>query len=147
MEIIEQIGAALAPLEDEIAAGSRWPRWSPAPTVGIMSEDELRARWRRDARLLQLIGHRFARIPLPTVTVGLPGELAEQAAAAWDRDDVGPATPEDAAARLERTRAATLALIGAAVRERGRKEGDDVVVELGADLITHAVDAAEDDAG
>jgi hypothetical protein len=69
--------------------------------------------------------------------------LAERAAAAWDRDEVGPLGPEDAGARLARNRAATLALIGAAVRERGRREGDDVVVELGAELIAQALDAAE----
>ena len=46
-----------------------------------------------------------------------------------------------------RNRAATLAARRRGVRDRGRGEGDDVVVELGADLITHAVDAAEDDAG
>jgi hypothetical protein len=111
---------------------------------GRMSEEELREQWRRDARLLRLIGHRFENLQLPTVTVRLPCELAEQAAGAWDRDDVGPLRPEDAGARLVRNRAATLALIGAAVREHGRRDGGDVVVELGAELITHAVDAAED---
>lgn len=113
---------------------------------GRMSEEELREQWRRDARLLRLVGHQFEHLQLPAVTVRLPSELAEQAAAAWDRDDVGPLGPEDAAARLVRNRAATLALIGAAVREHGRREGGDVVVELGADLITQAVDAAEDGA-
>jgi hypothetical protein len=33
---------------------------------------------------------------------------------------------------------------GAAVRERGRREGDAVVVELGAELIALAVDAGDD---
>jgi hypothetical protein len=44
----------------------------------------------------------------------------------------------------ERWRQGTLALIGAAVRERGRRDGDEVVVELGAELIALAVDAGDD---
>ena len=108
-----------------------------------MTGGGLREQWRRDALLLGAIGHRFEDVALPTVTVRLPFELAERAAAAWDRDDVGPLAPEDAAARLARNRAATLALIGAAIRERGRQAGDDVVVELGAELIAPALDAAE----
>jgi hypothetical protein len=109
-----------------------------------MSDEELRERWHRDALLLGVIGRALEPVPLPTVTVRLPGELAERAAAAWDRDDVGGLGPEDAAARLQRHRAAALALIGAAVGERGRRDGDEVVVELGAELIVQAVDAAED---
>jgi hypothetical protein len=101
--------------------------------------------WRRDALLLGVIGHQLEHTSLPTVVVRLPYVLAAQAEAAWDRDDVGGSPgPEDPAARLRRHRAGALALIGAAVRERGRREGDDVVVELGADLIFQAVDAAED---
>ena len=108
-----------------------------------MTEEGLREQWRRDAVLLRTIGHRFERLALPTATVRLPSGLAERAAAAWDRDDIGPLGREDAAARLVRDRAATLALIGAAVRRCGRREGDDVVVELGAELIAQALDAAE----
>lgn len=108
-----------------------------------MTEGGLREQWRRDALVLGAIGHRFEDVALPSVTVRLPIELAEHAAAAWDRDDVGPLGPEDAAARLVRNRAATLALIGAAVRERGRQEGDGVVVDLGVELIAQALDAAE----
>jgi hypothetical protein len=110
-----------------------------------MSEGELRERWRLDAILLGEIGQRLTDVSLPEVTVRLPSVLAERAAAAWDRDDSGdPLGPENAIARLRRNRAATLALVGAAVRDRGRREGDEVVVELGADLITQAVDAADD---
>jgi hypothetical protein len=109
-----------------------------------MSEEELRERWRADALLLGEIGHQLEHVSLPTVMVRLPSALADGAAAAWDRDDDGPLGTEDAAARLQRLRAGTLALIGLAVRERGRREGDDVVVELGADLIALSVDAADD---
>ncbi len=110
-----------------------------------MSEEELREQWRRDALLLGAIGHRLAQVELPTVTIRLPHELAEPAAAAGNRDDgAGPLGPEDAAARLARHRAGTLALIGAAVRERGRREGDEVGVELGAELIALALDAGDD---
>jgi hypothetical protein len=110
-----------------------------------MSAEELREQWHRDALLLGAIGHRLAHVSLPEVIVRLPYALAAQAAEAWDRDDGdGPLGPEDAAARLRRHRSGTLALIGAAVRERGRREGDDVVVELGAELIALAVDASDD---
>jgi hypothetical protein len=110
-----------------------------------MSEEQLRGQWREDALLLGVIGHRLEQVELPEVTVRLPSVLAERAAAASDRDDgEGPLGPEDAAARLTRHRAGTLALIGAAVRERGRREGDEVVVELGAELIALAVDAGHD---
>jgi hypothetical protein len=110
-----------------------------------MPEGELRERWRLDALLLGEIGQRLTDVSLPQVTVRLPSAPADRAAAAWDRDDSGdPLGPENAVARLRRDRAVTLALIGAAIRERGRREGDEVVVELGADLITQAVDAAED---
>ena len=112
---------------------------------GLMSEEELRAQWRRDELLLGAIGHQLGHVSLPEVTVRLPSALAAQAVAAWDRDDGdGPLGPEDADARLRRHRAGTLALIGVAVRERGRREGDSVVVELGAELIALAVDAADD---
>jgi hypothetical protein len=106
-----------------------------------MIEGGLREQWRRDALLLGVLGHRFEDTWLPTVKVRLPLELAE---AAWHRDDVGPLAPEDAAARPVRNRAATLALIGAAVGKRGRQAGDDVVVDLGAELIAQALNAAED---
>ena len=110
-----------------------------------VSEGELRERRRLDALLLAEIGQRLTDVSLPGVVVRLPSALADRAAAAWDRDDGGgPLGPENAADRLRRDRAATLALIGAAVRDRGRREGDEVVVELGADLITQAVDAADD---
>ncbi len=115
------------------------------PYRDLMSEEELREQWRQDELVLGAIGHRFERVLLPTVTVRLPRELAERAAEAWDRDDGGGELgPEDATARQRRHRAGTLALIGAAVRERGRRDGDEVVVELGAELIALAVDAGDD---
>jgi hypothetical protein len=110
-----------------------------------MSEEELREQWRQDELALGAIGHRFEKVLLPTVTVRLPRDLAERAAEAWDREDGGGELgPEDAAARPRRYQAGTLALIGAAVRERGRRDGDEVVVELGAELIALAVDAGDD---
>ncbi len=116
-----------------------------ARTVIRMSESELRDRWRRDAQLLGDLGRALEQVRLPTVAVRLPAELAERAAAAWDREDGGGELgPEDAAARLQRHRAGSLALIGAAVREHGRRDGGDVVVELGAELVAHAQDAADD---
>lgn len=46
--------------------------------------------------------------------------------------------------RVQRQRAATLALIGLAVSDQGRVEGNDVVVGLHPVFIGVAVDAADD---
>jgi hypothetical protein len=93
--------------------------------------------------MLGLVGHALDRVELPAVEVRLPRDLADAAAAAWDRDDLGeiPETPEQ---RVTRHRAGSLALIGLAVKERGRLEGDEVVVPLNAGLIAMAVDASDD---
>jgi hypothetical protein len=62
-----------------------------------------------------------------------------------ERDDGGDTlAPEDADARVQRYRAGTLALIGVAVLERGRPDGDGVLVELGVELVALARDAADD---
>ncbi len=46
--------------------------------------------------------------------------------------------------RVQRLRAGTLALIGLSIVERGRREGDEVVVDLGWGLIGAAVEAGDD---
>jgi hypothetical protein len=97
----------------------------------------------QEARGLGEIGRRLERLPLPDVEVRLPRVLAEAAARAWGREDLDDVneTPEQ---RRARHRAGTLALIGLAIKERGRWDGDEVVVPLNAGLVALAVDAADD---
>jgi hypothetical protein len=98
----------------------------------------------RDAAVLGEIG----RILFPQDTqlsVRLPKDIADQALAAWRRDEPGAArmvdeTPEQ---RLIRTRAAYLALIGLCVENTGQPSGDEVICELDALYIGGALEAAE----
>jgi len=76
------------------------------------------------------------------VSFRLPQALADAAVRAWERDDLDD-VPETPAQRLARHRAATLALIGVAIKERGVRDGDEIVVPLDAGLIALAMDAAE----
>jgi hypothetical protein len=46
--------------------------------------------------------------------------------------------------RVQRQRAGTLGLIGLSIKELGRVEGDEVIVDLSPDLIGVALDAADD---
>jgi hypothetical protein len=77
------------------------------------------------------------------VEVRLPSRLAQVAVDAWNRDDGAgriEETPEQAAVRR---RAAALALIGLSIKERGRLDGEDVVVPLDPLLIAAAIDSVE----
>jgi hypothetical protein len=79
------------------------------------------------------------------VEVRLPRRLAEQAVAAWERDDgEGPLDPETHEQAAQRHRAATLSLIGLTITECGRWRDDEVLVELDPVFIGLAVDAADD---
>ncbi|OXM67547.1 MULTISPECIES: hypothetical protein [Amycolatopsis] len=85
------------------------------------------SRYREDAEVLAAIG---TAIGEHRITVRLPRALAEAAVAAWQRDEtepVGAETPEQWALR---DLAAELALIGLAVTERGRADGEFVTVDL-----------------
>lgn len=74
----------------------------------------------------------------------LPQTLADLALAAWEREDADVTAKETCEQRLIRHRAASRALIGLAVRERGRREGDEIIVELSPDLVGAALTAADD---
>jgi hypothetical protein len=110
---------------------------------GVSDTDRQRL-YREEARLLGEIGAVLARADLPLVTVRLPASLAQAALAAWHRDDDNELDPESYEQRVVRHRAGALALIGLAVEERGRIEGDEVVVDLYPDVIGSAVEAADD---
>jgi len=109
-----------------------------------MEESRQQATYRQDAQVLGELGRVLARTELPAIEVRIPTQLSDQAAASWEREDAEEVEPETAEQRLQRHRAGILALIGLAIRERGRREGDEVVVELDPVILGFAVDAADD---
>jgi hypothetical protein len=110
-----------------------------------MSETRLQARYREDARALIEIGRVLVQTKLPTVEVRIPAQLADQAVAAWEReDDERPAESETHEQKRQRHRAGTLALIGLSIAERGKRDGDAVVVDLDPVILGLAVGTADD---
>lgn len=112
--------------------------------AGILMNRDAQEYRASEARALADIGTLLAEVHLPDVEVRLPGNLAEAAIAAWDRDDLDSASVETVDQRLERHRAGSLALIGLAINERGRWEQNGVIVPLNAGLIATAINAAEE---
>jgi len=107
--------------------------------------DEDHARWTIDGDVLAQIGRTLEAQTLE-VEVRMPRELADAAVAAWQRDDSETKPKEESAEQLSsRLRAASLALIGCSVEERGWLDGDDVVVQLHAWFIGDALSAADQD--
>lgn len=120
----------------------RAPERFTSQDVGV-STDDARARWESDESLLAHIGAYL--FPQATeVEVRVARDLADKAVAAWQRDDDGVPPDETCEERIVRTRAAALALIGCALEERGRADGDEVVVKLDAWFIGDALHAADD---
>ena len=98
-----------------------------------------------DSQILAEIGRCFARAAPPKIEVRLPGSLARQAVAAWERDDKDSAQlPESEHERILRHHAGTLALIGLAITQAGRWDGDQMVVKLDPAFIGMAITAADD---
>ncbi|QLY27797.1 hypothetical protein [Nocardia huaxiensis] len=106
-----------------------------------MTEQGQYARYREDSTVLAAIGDSIAP-EVRLVCVRLPVALAEAAVAAWNRDETGELGAESPEQYALRDRAAELALIGLAVSERGRREGDVVVVELPVESVAAAIQAA-----
>lgn len=111
-----------------------------------MADSRWQTLYREDAALLGQIGQLLVRAKLPRIEVRLPRDFAEAAVAAWEREgDIGGEQIEESCQqRLERGRAAALSLIGLSITERGRWDGDDVLVPLDPVFIGNAVDAADD---
>lgn len=106
------------------------------------------ADWERDADVLARIGSHLIAQPTE-VEVRVPVDLADKAIAAWQRsedDDQEEVDGDevDADVDVARDRAATLALIGAAIDDNGRVDGDEYVVRLDAWFIGDAFGAASD---
>jgi hypothetical protein len=106
-----------------------------------VTESPAQLHYRQDANVAAEIGRALAG-QLPSTTVRIPVELADQAVRAWHRDDQETA-PETDEQRIMRGFAAALALIGLAVEERGQRDGTDVTVTLAADQIAACVFAAD----
>jgi hypothetical protein len=109
--------------------------------VTLVTDSSTQSRYRQDTNVAAAIGRAVAG-QLPSTTVRIPVELADQAVRAWHRDEqeVAPETDEH---RIMRGFAAALALIGLAVEERGERDGTDVTVTLAADQIAACVFAAD----
>ncbi|GAB2883093.1 hypothetical protein [Streptomyces mayteni] len=110
-----------------------------------MVNQERYARYAAEATVLAAIGERLDT-QLGRVVVRLPRALAEAAAAAWERDDPpepGEPAPETHEQYAVRGEAAELALIGLAIVDRGRWEGDEVVVDLDIESAGAAIRASQ----
>jgi hypothetical protein len=92
-----------------------------------------------EAETLAELGAVFRAANLPGTEMRVPRELAERAVRAWERDDVDELHPETAEEREIRHRAGMLALIGLTITERGRVDGDDVVVTLPVEFVGGAI--------
>ncbi|CAL9284541.1 hypothetical protein ABZ568_11445 [Streptomyces olindensis] len=91
--------------------------------------DEQYVRYRDDMKVLAAIGACVDR-QAGRVVVRVPREPAEAAVAAWERTEEGAPGAETPEQYALRDGAAELALIGLAISERGRWEGEEVVVDL-----------------
>jgi hypothetical protein len=118
-EILAEIGrTARSSGEARLAADGRFARW-----------------WQRWFRSRQ------------GVEVRLPESLARAAVDALQQEDEVAPESETPKQREARLRAWTLALIGSIVSERGRTEGNEVVVLLTDDVVDAAIAAADEPLG
>ena len=111
-----------------------------------MTETEDQRLRRKEAALLGEIGAVLLRIDLGEIEVRLPRDLAQSAVEAWKRGEgEGPLGPETFEMYIMRSRAAELAWIGSVIEDRGRWDGDEVVVPLDPHVIGAATEAAPPD--
>jgi hypothetical protein len=112
-----------------------------------MSADEIAemyGQYEREAEILGKVGAALFSQPT-TLTLRLPGDLAEQALAAWLRDDPGDLPDRESMRQtITRRRAGMLALIGLAVEQTGRAEDNDIACDLDAWEVGAAFEAADD---
>jgi len=101
-------------------------------------------RYAEDSVVLAQLGDEFAAAGR-RVTIRVPTHLAKQALAAWSRDETEAAPASESVEQyLLRHRAATLALIGQAIEDTGRPDGEAVIVELDVVLVGSALDTADE---
>ncbi|MEU1787745.1 hypothetical protein ABZ553_18040 [Streptomyces sparsogenes] len=97
-----------------------------------MADQERYVRYREDSKVLAAIGKQVAA-QAGRITVRLPRAVAEAAVEAWGRDELDSPGEETHEQYALRDQAAELALIGLAISERGRWEGDELVIDLDID--------------
>lgn len=118
-----------------------------SPRISLEPESETISqplgRYRSDDLVLAEIGREFHR-QATAVRVYIPTKLPDDAVAAWERDETEDIPHETPAERQVRYRAGALALIGLAIQERGRIDGDVVLVEVDSRQIGDALNAADD---
>lgn len=117
------------------------PRISLDPESETVSEPL--GRYRSDDLVLAEIGREIHR-QATAAQVCIPRKLADDAVAAWERDETEDIPHETPAERQVRQRAGALALVGLAIQERGRIDGDVVLVEVDSWQIGDALNAADD---
>jgi hypothetical protein len=92
-------------------------------------DQEQYVRYQEDSKVLAAIGeHVDAQVG--RITVRLPRAVAEAAVGAWERDEGGGLGKETREQYALRDQAAELALIGLAISQRGRWEGEELVIDL-----------------
>ncbi|MFE6492334.1 hypothetical protein [Streptomyces sp. NPDC057748] len=106
-----------------------------------MVDDEQYARYREDSKVLAAIG-KHVDAQVGRVTVRLPRAVAEAAVDAWERDESGDLGEETHEQYALRDQAGDLALIGLVISERGRWEGEEVVIDLDVVSVGAAVRAS-----
>ncbi|MFC9856971.1 MULTISPECIES: hypothetical protein [unclassified Streptomyces] len=94
-----------------------------------MADEEAYVRYRADSKVLAAIGKQVDA-QAGRVTVRLPRAVAEAAVDAWERDESGDLGEETSEQSALRDQAGDLALIGLVISERGRREGEEVVIDL-----------------
>ncbi|MET9617166.1 hypothetical protein [Kitasatospora indigofera] len=94
-----------------------------------MKDQEQYVRYQEDSKVLAAIGV-CVDAQVGRVTVRLPRALAEAAVAAWDRDELGGIGGETHEQYALRDRAAELALIGLAISQGGRRDDEELVIDL-----------------
>ncbi len=105
-------------------------------------EDSDRA---EEAHLLADVG-KAVRAQITDIEVHMSEELARRCVAAWEREDSSTIPADESGPeQITRHRAGVAALIGLAIKERGLRRGDRVVVTLDMGLVGAAVQAADED--
>ncbi|MFE6050571.1 hypothetical protein ACFQ6N_07450 [Kitasatospora sp. NPDC056446] len=104
-------------------------------------DQEQYARYREDSKVLAVIGEQVDA-QLGRVTVRLPRAVAQAAVDAWERDESGELGEETHEQYALRDDAGYLALIGLVVSDKGRWEGEEVVVDLPVSYAGAAAQAA-----
>ncbi|WP_329100448.1 hypothetical protein [Streptomyces sp. NBC_01439] len=107
-----------------------------------MVDHEQYVRYGEDSKVLAAIG-RQVDIQVDRVSVRLPRAVAEAAVAAWDREESSGQAPETHEQYLLRDKAAELALIGLEISQRGRWEGEELLIDLDITSAGAAVRASQ----